>query len=226
MTQWTNENMTWGETLSKWTASLFFQDPSQPKWRSKILLSLFPDPFNMEKKQEKWPKKGFLCRAHKGYVVWHVQLKSNLERMIVQQSLSPAIHRWEGWANIQSNYRTLQSLLIIILRHKEKKRAPLGGLCRRKMWAFCCQKQFSSTLDNMRQSSNTAQWMVVDVTKPQVSKKNQQQINLGAFGTRALTDNPLAARATPRKPQIESFATHLLGTFAASWQIDRISLCW
>lgn len=77
----------------------------------------------------------------------------------------------------------------------------------------------------MRQSSNTAQWMVVDVTKPQVSKKNQQQINLGAFGTRALTDNPLAARATPRKPQIESFATHLLGTFAASWQIDRISLC-
>lgn len=106
-------------------------------------------------------------------------------------------------------------------------RAPLGSLYRRKMLAFCCQKQFSFSLDNMRQYSNTAQWAAADVTKPQVSKKNQQQTNLRPFWTRALTDNILAARATPRKPQIESFATHLLGTFfAASWRVDSVSLWW
>lgn len=108
-----------------------------------------------------------------------------------------------------------------------KRRGPhLEVLRHRKMLAFCCQKQFSLTLDNMRQYSNTAQWMAADVTKPQVSKKNRQQTNLKAFWTRALTDNPLAARATPRKPQIESFASHLLGTFAAPWHADRISLQW
>lgn len=111
-------------------------------------------------------------------------------------------------------------------RSEQKKRASLGGLHRRKMLAFCCQKQFSSTLDNMRQYSNTAQWRAEDVTKPQVSKKNQQQTNLRVFWTRALTDNPLAASATPRNPQIESFATHLLGSFGASWHIDRVSLWW
>lgn len=112
--------------------------------------------------------------------------------------------------------------LAIIIRHKEKKRAPLGGLCFRKMLAFCCQRQFSSTVDNMRQYGNTGQWIVADVTKPQVSKKNQQQTNLRAFWTWALTDNPLVERATPRKPQIESFSTHLLGTYATPWRADSI----
>lgn len=123
------------------------------------------------------------------------------------------------WSSRSNQRRTLQSLLI-----RRRKRPPLGGLSRRKMLAFCCQKQFPSTLDNMRQCSNRAQWMAVDVTKPQVSKKNQQQTNLRAFWTRALTDNPLPVRATPRKPQIQSFATHLLGTFAASWHADSTSL--
>lgn len=115
--------------------------------------------------------------------------------------------------------RQLEDLikLAIIIRHKEKKRAPLGGLCFRKMLVFCCQKQFSSTVDNMRQYGNTGQWIVADVIKPQLSKKNQQQTNLRAFWTWALTDNPLVERATPRKPQIESFATHLLGTYATPW---------
>lgn len=123
-----------------------------------------------------------------------------------------------GGLSSHSNWRTTsQSLLIIILlllllRREERKRAPQG-----KMLAFCRQKQFASTLDNMRQYSNTAQWMAADVTKPQVSKKNEQQTNLRAFWTGALTDKPLAASATPRKPQIESFATDLSGTFAAPW---------
>lgn len=80
--------------------------------------------------------------------------------------------------------------LTIIIRQKKKKRAPLGGLCFRKMLAFCCQRQFFSTVDNMRQYGNTGQWIVADVTKPHVSKKNQQQTNLRPFWTWALTDNP------------------------------------
>lgn len=54
------------------------------------------------------------------------------------------------------------------------------------MLAFCCQRQFSSTVDNMRQYGNTGQWIVADVTKPQVSKKkpaaNKPQgfLNLGS----------------------------------------------
>lgn len=82
-----------------------------------------------------------------------------------------------------------QSLPIVILI------APLGGLCHRKMLAF------SSTQNNKRQCWSTIRRMAADVTKPQVSKKNRQQTNLGAFWTRGLTDT-----ATPRKPQIESFA--------------------
>lgn len=133
------------------------------------------------------------------------------------------VHRFNNENHRVMQPRQLEVLikLAIIIRHKEK-RAPLGGLCFRKMLAFCCQRQFSSTVDNMRQYGNTGQWIVADVTKPQVSKKNQQQTNLRAFWTWALTDNPLVERATPRKPQIESFATHLLGTYATPWLADSI----
>lgn len=48
---------------------------------------------------------------------------------------------------------------------KKEDRAPLGRRCRRKMLAFCCQKQFSSSLDNMRQYGNATQWMAADVAK-------------------------------------------------------------
>lgn len=96
-----------------------------------------------------------------------------------------------------------QSLIIIILR------APLGGLCHRKMLASCCQKQFSSTLNNKRQYSNTAEWMAADVTKPQVSKKNQQQTNLRAFWTRGLTDT-----ATPRSHKLKVLLT-FIGNFCS-----------
>lgn len=216
MAWWPNrqKKTTWGEKLSKWTASLFFQDLSWPKWRNEILLSLFPNPFNVKKKTAEKAQGDFLCRAHKGYMVLHLQLKWNPETMTIQYSSSPSIHQSEGSLSHQSNWRTLQSLLIIMLRHKEK-RAPLGGLHCRKMLAFCCQKQFSSTLDIMRQYSNTAQWMVADVTKPQVSKKKRQQTNLRAFWTRALTDKPSA-----KEPHQESHKFKVL--LQIYWEILQL----
>lgn len=64
----------------------------------------------------------------------------------------------EGWVCSYSNftregsYKACSSSFAGV---RKNKRAPLGGLHCRKMLAFCCQKQFSSTLDNMR---NTATW--------------------------------------------------------------------
>lgn len=132
------------------------------------------------------------------------------------------VHRFNNEKYRVMQPRQLEVLIKLAIIIRQKKRAPLGGLCFRKMLAFCCQRQFSSTVDNMRQYGTTDQWIVADVTKPQVSKKNQQQTNLRAFWTWALTDNPLVERATPRKPQIESFATHLLATYATPWRADNI----
>lgn len=61
-------------------ASVFLQDPSRPKWWRQIPLGLFPYPFNVKKTAKMGPRR-VLYWAHKGYVVWHSQTESNLERM-------------------------------------------------------------------------------------------------------------------------------------------------